>query len=347
MSFEAPLNALVALAAVPAVAALVLAERRALRVAAALALRAPSRIAQAAPLAALTLITALLAAAAAEPVRATDRTLETRTDAEIAFVVDVTRSMGARERPDTPTRLARARAAALELRARFADVPAGLLSLTDRVLPHHFPTPRANVFAATVERALGVGRPRPARQAGAGRATSLDALQALETGGYFSPSAGRRVAIVLTDGESTPVTTGLAAPAGRAPIAFLFVHVWAPGERVFVRGRPEATYVSDPASRRTLEAIGPTFGEDELDEVAAGVRAALGDGPTRPAGSEERTVSLARYAVAAAALPLLLLLWSRNLWPGTRVFRRAFVSVSQRDGDGHRHRVRGVRRANA
>lgn len=316
MTFESPLAALVGLAVLPAVGVLLLAERRSARLALALGLRPRLSLV---PVVAIVVAAAFLAAAAAEPVASAERDLETRSDAEVAFVVDVTRSMAARPRPGAATRLERARAAALELRARIRDVPAGVVSLTDRALPHLFPTARTDSFTTTLERALAVGRPVPSRRAGGGRATSLEALSALATGGYFSPAARHRVAIVLTDGESLPVTPGaLTAPLRGAGIVPIFVHVWTPGERIFRGRRPDPAYVPDPGSRRVLEGLGAVFGEGEREDAAAAVRAALGEGPTRPQGRERETVSLAPYAVLAAGLPVLLLLWSRNVWPGPR-----------------------------
>lgn len=340
MVFEFPLAALVGLAALPAVGVLLLAERRASRLAGALGLRPPRRRARVAPIVAVVLAAAFLAAAAAQPVASAERGVEARTDAEVAFVVDVTQSMAARARPGAPTRLDRARAAALDLRARIREVPAGVASLTDRVLPHLFPTPRTDSFTATIGRTLAVGRPVPSRRAGGGRATSLEALSALATGDYFSPSARHRVAVVLTDGESLPVTpAALSAPLRGAGIVPIFVHVWAPRERIFRGGRPDPAYVSDPGSRRMLEELGPVFGEGEREAAVAAVRAALGQGPTRPQGREAETVSLAPYAVAAAGVPLLLLLWSRNLWPG---LRRAMGPAGTRKPPGQwRRRLTG------
>jgi hypothetical protein len=308
VAFESPLAALVGLASLPAVGVLLLAERRSARLALTLGLRPRRNLV---PVVAIVVAAALLAAAAAEPVASADLALETRTDAEVAFVVDVTRSMAARPGPAAPTRLERAQAAALQLRARIRDVPAGVVSLTDRALPHLFPTPRTDSFTATIERALAVGHPVPSRRARL--ATSLEALSALATGGYFSPAARHRVAVVLTDGESLPVTPAARAALRGARIVPIFVHVWTPGERIFRGRRPDPAYVPDPGSRRVLEGLGAVFGEGEREDAAAAVRAALGEGPTRVQGRERETVSLAPYAVLAAGLPVLLLLWSRNL----------------------------------
>jgi hypothetical protein len=197
-------------------------------------------------------------------------------------------------------------------------VPVGVASLTDRLLPHLFPSTSENAFAATVDSALGIERPPPDRNAN--RATSLDALGLLATQNYFGPDSTRRLAIVLTDGESLPVDLGsLRARLLRERVVPLFVHVWGADERVFGPGGvPERNYRPDLGSRLLLEEVaraggGGAFGENELAEVAEAAKRALGEGPTGPRGEELRSQSLAPHAIALAFAPLLFLLWRRNL----------------------------------
>ena len=58
------------------------------------------------------------------------------------------------ERTDAGELLDRARALSKRVRAQLTDVEFGIASITDRVLPHLFPTLGLNSFAATVDRAI-------------------------------------------------------------------------------------------------------------------------------------------------------------------------------------------------
>ncbi len=162
-------------------------------------------------------------------------------------MLDVSRSMLAQPNLDSPQRIERAKAAASTLRASLSDVPVGLASLTDRVLPHLFPGTDQEVFAATLERSLGIEQPPP-RASFATGATSLNALATLRGLRYFTPNSTKRLAIVLTDGESQPVSNArLGGLFRRSPaIEVVFVQFWDEDERVFSRGVPEPQYIAGP-----------------------------------------------------------------------------------------------------
>ena len=83
-------------------------------------------------------------------------------------------------------------------------MPVGLASLTDRVLPHLFPSANHDVFQAALDRSIGIERPPPSSSL-LGNATKLDALATIRGLRYFSPAKKKRLLIVLTDGESHPV----------------------------------------------------------------------------------------------------------------------------------------------
>src|SRR5207247_818971 len=74
---------------------------------------------------------------------------------------------------------------ALRRRRSLRRVPAGIASLTDRVLPRLVPTADERVFASTLRRSIGIGRPASGTPA-AERSTDIQALQMLQTG-YFGP----------------------------------------------------------------------------------------------------------------------------------------------------------------
>ena len=140
-------------------------------------------------------------------------------------VLDITRSMLAQRAPSEPNRLERAQSFAKELRAEIPEARVGVVSLTDRVLPHLFPTLSSNAFVAVVDRSIGIERPPPDRRTR--RATSLNALGDLGRAAYFDSLTTRRLVVVLTDGETLPVDyETLRTRLVDARVATVFVHVW-------------------------------------------------------------------------------------------------------------------------
>jgi hypothetical protein len=161
VEFLTPLGWLVACAALlPAGAALVR-DRREQRVGRALGLLRPSAGARFAGAIAAVVAVLLLAAATARPAVQTSGVAQLRTDAQVYFLIDISRSMLARRGPRGETRFARALAAAGTIRSGLAGIPAGVASLTDRPLPHLFPSANRSVFFAVLHRALGIERPPP------------------------------------------------------------------------------------------------------------------------------------------------------------------------------------------
>ena len=318
LTFISPFAALVGLLAFGAVYALLRAERRSRALCDVLGLEPRRRLALLPPLLAIALTAVLLALAAAQPVVATVSPVSGRTDAEAVFVFDISRSMLARPSADEATRFDRARQSARVLRGRLPHVPAGVASLTDRVLPHLFPSISDQAFSATVTRSLGIERPPPDRF-GRGRATSLRALAALAERSFFAASARQRLAVVYTDAESRPVdAVALRDSLQAGNVTVLFVRVWGAEERIFDSPRgADATYRPDPTSGRELSALAaelgaPVFGEMQLDEITRAARDALGDGPSGPEGRDLQSRELAPYAALAAFAPLAFLFWRRR-----------------------------------
>ncbi|HXF98726.1 MAG TPA: VWA domain-containing protein, partial [Gaiellaceae bacterium] len=267
---------------------------------------------------ALALAGALLGLAAAQPVLEGATTRRVRTDAEAFFVLDTSRSMLARRAPGAPSRLARAKAVAEEVRRALPDVRAGLASITDRTLPHLFPSADEDVFRATLARAIGVDRPPPVHRLLA-RATQLEALADVPRQEFFSPSARARLLVVLTDGETLAGSGLRLGPLFRRPpaIGTVFVHVWGRDERVYAGGVAEPGYRADPAARATLERLarevgGRVLAESEAGAAAGLARELLGRGPTVARGLRSWRVPLAPYLVAAGLLPLAVLLVRRG-----------------------------------
>ena len=241
-----------------------------------------------------------------------------RTDAEVFVVFDVSRSMLASKAAGEPSRLARSKADALKLREDLPEVPFGAASVTDRTLPHLFPSGNEDVFRATVQKAIGIERPPPVHSL-LRRVTSLESLGAVATQSFFSPSARRRVLVVFTDGETLPGTRARLGPLFQRPpgISTVFVHVWGRDERVYLRRTPEIGYRADPGSREALERIASGVGgqvvpESDFANATREVSRLVGRGPTVVEGEKRRDIPLAPPLTAAAFLPLALLLWRRD-----------------------------------
>ena len=315
VSFLTPYAALAGLAVLVPLGALILRERRARRVRDALGATRPAARAHA-PVAALLLVAfGLLAAAAAQPVVRTERTVDVRTDAEAFVVFDISRSMLAAAGPGEPQRIERAIARSLELRDALGGLPVGVATLTNRVLPHLFPTTDRSAFARVVERSIGVNRP-PGTEAGLFRtSTDFAALKSLASENYFGPSSVKRLAILLTDGESSAFAPRLLVKElERGGVDVVVMRFWDEQERVWgAGGIPEALYrptrfalapVDDLAR---LTGAGRVFDASEPVATAAAVRAAAGTGETVPVVLPGRTRSIAPWAVLAAGVPVVLL----------------------------------------
>lgn len=313
-----PLGALLAVGLVVPLVALRRARRKATHVRDALGVVEPRRRELVAPLTGLVVGGVLLGLAAAQPVFEWTRDRTVRTDAEAFIVLDVSRSMLAQRDLNAPMRIARAKTAATAMRASLSDVPVGVASLTDRVLPHLFPSADQDVFEATLERSVGIERPPP-RSSFLTGATSLNALATLRGLRYFTPTSTKRLAIVLTDGESQPVSNARLGGLFRRtpPIEVIFVQFWDDDEHVFTRGVPEPQYRSDAPARATLDRLaasahGAVYSEGQLDAATSKARELLGSGPSVVEGEKAGQVALAPYLAAAALLPFGLLLWRRD-----------------------------------
>lgn len=317
LSFLTPAAALVGLAVVPALLARRGVRRRAAAAAAMLGLRQSSRRSGAVDAGLLLAVAVLVALAAAQPVVSATGSRSGREGSEVIVVVDVTRSMLAQRSSTEPSRLDRARRLAKEVRVAVPDVRFGLASLTDRVLPHLFPTLSENAFAAAIDRAVGIERPPPDRRAR--RATALAAIGGLGRAAFFDESTTNRLALVITDGETIPADlSALRSRLEQGRVETMFVHVWRPDEAIFdERGAAGTAYRPDPTAARALARIAGAidarvFSELEARELAAELRRRTRDEALVGQARELRSKELAPYVAVVAGLPLLLLLWRRN-----------------------------------
>lgn len=322
VSFLSPLGFIVVAAVAAPLAALLLLERRAARIRRALGLGPGERRPRLELVAALAAVGLLLGLASAQPVLSITHERAARGDAEVLFVFDVSRSMGAARAKEAPSRLERAKEVARQVRAGLGEVPAGVVGLTDRTLPYLFPTANQALFEAVVEHSVDIEHPPPAARLGnpGGRATTLGALSSVATQGYYTPGTPHRLVIVLSDDESNPfVESSVGSLFHKKRIDTIFVRFWDRRERIWRRdGRVDVFYRPDPTSARTVKTLaaatgGRSFGEHEAGAVVRAARADLGSGLVRAHRIDRARTPIAPWVALAALLPLGFVLRRRNL----------------------------------
>jgi hypothetical protein len=318
LTFLTPLGALLCLGALLPLAALALNERQAGRARRVLGLAAPELRSRVATAAALASIPILLGLALAQPVLVSTVTQHVRTDAQVYYVFDTSISMRASAGPRAATRLDRARIAGAKMRQALSVVPAGVATMTDRVLPNVFPTADEEVFAAALAETVGIERPPP--KGFNDTATTFAALDTFVGNNFFTPGIPNRVVVLLTDGETAPYYPGDLHNAlrPRPRTHFVVVRFWHRGERIYLGGRADPGYKPDARSAQAVRTLvsaigGRAFEENDLGGAIAAARAYAGNGPLEPVGRGLRVITLARWLALAALVPLAFLLWRRNV----------------------------------
>ena len=316
LSFLTPWGALVGLAVVLPLAAYALGERRLARVRDALRLPpAPATRRRLVP-AALVVVGTLAAAAAAQPTIDRGMVVRARPAAEVFIALDTSRSMLAAAEPRESTRLVRAKRAAIALRDELPGVAVGVASLTDRALPHLFPTTDAQAFRATVERVIGINRPPPSVRAPT--ATTLAALETLATLNFFTPEIRSRFVVLLSDFESTPFAAARVGTALReGGVELTFVRFGSETERIF-GSAADAGYSPEPRAAEYADLIseatgGRVFGEDEIGDVAEHLLDAVEDSLPARTVEEGGTLELAPWLALGIVVPLAYVVRRRNL----------------------------------
>jgi von Willebrand factor type A domain len=319
MDFLTPLGALIAVLVVAPVTAFVLGERGRRRVNWLLRLKQPSRNRRLAPVVALVVIAALFGLAATQPTLFRRSQHHIRTDAEAWFVLDTSLSMKAAASAGSPSRFQRAQSLAIRLRNELPDIPVGVASITDRALPHLFPSPDSDTFDVTVQRAMGIERPPPT-DGFSTRITTLGSVARIASDNFFAPTARKRLIVVFTDGETKPFVDESLGTVFRQPpgVHAVFVRIWGADEHVYDGHRPDPLYRPDPASATYVQQLAATTGGVAVDAgdfgaIVKAARDALGHGPTQVLKNEQRRLELAPYLAGFAFLPLGFLLWRRNL----------------------------------
>ncbi len=316
VSFLTPLDALFAVAAAAPLAALLATERRSKRIRAALKLRGPGRRAFAQVAVALFLLPALVAVAAAQPVVVRQQQVRERGDAQAFIVIDTSESMEAASGPHAPTRLQRAKQLARRLQQALGDVPVGIATMTDRVLPDLMPTTDPELFDRTLAQSVGINEPPPTQAYHRARATNFQALVPVISSHFFSDSVKHRLLVVFTDGEASRdmVLFGLGIGHTLKPV---FVHVWAAGEHIYHHGRADPFYEADPTSAQLLQhaadlSSGTVVDERNFGALKAAAHRAVGSGTSVAHVDAYARISLAPWFALGGILPLGFLFYRRN-----------------------------------
>ncbi len=313
MTFLTPLGGLVALAALIPLAALVSGRGRVASVRSGLGLMAPARSSMPRRAAGVAAI-AVLALAATQPALSDVVTARTRTNVEVLFVLDTSRSMAASASANSPTRLERAELAAARLRAEIPTVPSGIATFTDRVLPDLLPVTDVAAFDNVLTQAVAIESPPPVETLGV-RVTNYVGLEDIGTGNYFDSGVARRVVVLLTDGESLPFDPReVAAQLSRASgYRFLAIRFWAADEGVYdANGRREPGYHPYAAGKVLLAQLagalgGRSYEEANLGAAAGYLRQLVGTGRTVLTARQVASVRTLAPFVAGLAVLLLAL----------------------------------------
>ena len=223
------------------VAALALRERSASRARATLGLQRPSGGQPLARVAVLVALAALVAVTAAQPARRVTSSTAVRSDAELYLTFDVSRSMLAASAPGGRARFDRARALGRTVLAGIGDVPIGVATLTNRMMPLLFPTGDGRSVSSVIDHSLQIMQPPPVPYTTA-RESSLSALGLAADRSYFDPTARKRALVVFTDLDSDAFSlAGTLRILRRHRIEPFVVRVARQGESVFdASGRPYA-----------------------------------------------------------------------------------------------------------
>ena len=250
----------------------------------------------------------MLALACAQPALSHVKTRYANVEVQIAFVIDVSRSMLASGRPSGANRLDRARVAGLPIRESVPELPVGVLSLADRAFPLAFPDTDLALFRDALAQTIGIQEPPP-RLVGSRSATDFRPLRQLAIAPYLKRSAPQRAIVVFSDAENDAVPETLAESFVRHHVRVYLVRFWRSNERVWKPNRRPERYRPDngslPAVRRFVTAThGKVFGEHDEAAVAAELRKLARGGKRIPVGSSSSHQPLAPYLLGLAVLPL-------------------------------------------
>lgn len=316
LAFLTPLAGLVAFAVILPLIAFVRSEQRTARVRSVLRLAPPGGSGRL-TVVVIVVLALLVGIGAAQPVLEERREHSARTDVQAFFLLDTSRSMLAAPAAGEATRFERAVEAARRVRDGLPELPVGVASLTDRVLPMVFPSANPETFDRVLRHSLGVDRP-PSREANNTRASALDATIVVPERNFFR-GPRRRLLVVFTDAETQRLHPQRLANRFRdSGIETILVRIGTPAERIYRPGGAVEPYQPDPASAAFADAYaqavgGRAFAEDEVDDAIDAARDAIGSGRSTLRVEASDVRPLGPFVFLAALMPLSFLLWRRNI----------------------------------
>ncbi len=294
-------------------------ERRTRRLRRLFTLAAPRRRELVAAALALAVIPALVAVAAAQPVIVRREAVTQRADAQAFFVLDTSLSMSAQAGPNAPTRLERAEQDVEKLLPQMGDIPVGLATMTDRILPNVMPTTNDALILRTIDESVGINEPPPSRPYPYLATNLQTALFPLPMSHLFPIGMRHPILVIFTDGESAPLPSGYGdLVAKELTIPPLFVQVSAPNERVYIDGHVDPRYHPDPQSTGVLDQFagqtnGQVFSENDLSGLLHTIRTEAGPVRSKATILGFERVPLGPWVLLAGVFPLGFLFWRRNL----------------------------------
>jgi hypothetical protein len=188
------------------------------------------------------------------------------------------------------------------VQAGVSDIPTGVATLTNRMMPLLFPTGDGRSVSAVIDHSLRIMQPPPIPYTTA-RESSLAALGLAADRSYFDPTARKRALVVFTDLDSDSFSLqGTLLALRRHGIEPFVVRVAQPGERVFdSTGRPYAyRSVSTVTVADLRGANWHAFEERQSTQLVSAIRDYLGAGPVAGSGFVESQRNLAPFAALAA-----------------------------------------------
>ena len=231
-------------------------------------------------------IVAMFAGGLAQPYVETVKTTPIRTDAQVAFLVDVSLSMAGSQTAESPLRVDRAKKTIVQTAQKIVGVPVGVYAFSNITVPQLPFTVSRSGFKELFEVSVNAGMLQGASKAQ--NATNVWQAAAA-VGREFDPKAGKKVIIVISDGDNgTDVFRDVALTTlSELGVVVFTVNVGSPDERIWLRDKNGTVVGKDPTTlpvrdgdlRLLAERTGGQFfTESNILSLPEAVDSVLGEG---------------------------------------------------------------------
>ncbi len=231
-------------------------------------------------------IIAMFAGGLAQPYAETVKTTPIRTDAQVAFLVDVSLSMAGSETAESPLRVDRAKKAIIQTAQKIVGVPVGVYAFSNITVPQLPFTVSRSGFKELFEVNVNAGMLQGASKAQ--NATNVWQA-ALAVGREFDPKAGKKIIVVISDGDNGTDVYRDAAITNLSELGVVVftVNIGSPDERIWLRDKNGTVVGKDPTTlpvrsgdlRLLAERTGGQFfAENDILSLPEAVDNALGEG---------------------------------------------------------------------